>query len=205
MKDTDQVRTREERDKLVMASKMEKPGETKNGKRIAEDDESEWKPHTKRQKTATKSEIILKELAAENQAYQLADPKNEESGIAPLINLKDTWMFHTECAPPVYNVDKHTYKIDHLLYIYISEQNDIILIGIKKFFANAPSRILKPGKNGIYVIVDQYRTLIDKKDSISKAIKQITEDKDGKGWIKMEETKLTEKDKPGAHTNIKLF
>ncbi|XP_063397709.1 uncharacterized protein LOC134682039 [Mytilus trossulus] len=186
-KDTDQVRTRRERDKLVMASKMEKPGQTTKGK-----------PHTKKQKTATESENILKELAAENQAYQLADPKNEESGIAPPINPKDTRMFHRECAPRIYNVEKHTYEIDHLLYIYISKQNDIILVGIKNFFAIAPSRILKPGKTGIYLTVDQYCKLISKGDSISKAIQQIKEDKEGKGLIKMDETKLTEKDKSVA-------
>lgn len=195
MKDTHQVRTRGERDKLVMASKMDKPEETKKGERIADDDESEQKPHTEKPKTPKQSEQELHE--AEKQAYQLADPKNEESGLASLSNPKDT-RFHTECAPPIYNVDKHTYKIDHLLHIYISEQNDIILVGIKYFFANAPSRILKPGKKGIYLTVDQYRTLIDMKGSISKAIEQIKKDTDGKGWIEMEETKLTEKDKPVA-------
>lgn len=189
----------------MMASKMDKPEETKKGKRIADDDESEQKPHTKKLKTPKQSEKELHEVIAEKQAYQLADPKNEESGLAPPINPKDSWMLHLECALPVYNVDKHTYEIDHLLYIYISEQNDIILVGIKSFFANAPSRILKPGKKGIYLTVDQYRTLIDMKGSISKAIEQIKKDTDGKGWIEMEETKLTEKDKPGVHTNIKLF
>lgn len=198
MKDTDQVRTRGERDKLVMASKMDKPEETKKGKRIADDDESEQKPHTEKPKTPKQSEKELHEVIAETQAYQLADPKNEESGLASLSNPKDTWMFHTESAPPVYYVEKHTYEIDHLLYIYICEQNDIILVGIKYFFANAPSRILKPGKKGIYLTVDQYRTLIDMKDSISKAIEQIKEETDGKGFIKIEETKLTEKDKPVA-------
>ncbi|CAC5400518.1 unnamed protein product [Mytilus coruscus] len=154
-----------------LALKTEKP-ETKKGKRIADDDES-WKPHTKKPKTATQSE---KELAAEKQAYQIAD-HYEESHLEPPITNR---MINSPFEPRIYTGGEHTHQIEDFLHIYISKQKDIVLVGIIHFYAKAPSIILKPGMKGIYLTVDQYRRLIDKRVSISNAIKQIKEDTEGK-------------------------
>lgn len=154
LKDTDQQRIRKAHEKLVVALTTGKP-EVKKGKRTADDDESEWKPHTKKPKTATHSE---KELT----------------------------------------VGKHTYQIQDFLYINISRWRVIVLVGIREYYRTAAGGKLRPGKKGISLTVDQYRTLINERLSISKAIEQIKEDKEGKDAIKKKKTKQTKKDKQVA-------
>ncbi|XP_063397708.1 poly [ADP-ribose] polymerase 1-like [Mytilus trossulus] len=156
LKETDQERIRKAREKLVLSLTTRKP-ETKKGKRIADDDESEWKPPTKKQKISTQPE---KELT----------------------------------------VGKHTYQIQDLLHINISRWKDIILVGIREYYRPTTGGQLRPGKKGISLTVDQYRTLIDQKLSISKAIQHIKEDLERKEAIKKKTKKQTKK---GKH--IKLF
>ncbi|CAC5400520.1 unnamed protein product [Mytilus coruscus] len=150
---TDQERIRKAHEKLVLASKTEKP-ETKKGKRIADVDESEWKPHTKKPKTATQSE---KELAAEKHAYQIPD-HYEESHLAP----PTLWMMKSDrYAKTIYTGGEHTYKIENLSHIYISKQKDIVLL-LLKYTSENKKTIVKSefisGSQQVVVDIRDYST-----------------------------------------------
>ncbi|XP_071178910.1 poly [ADP-ribose] polymerase 1-like isoform X2 [Mytilus edulis] len=152
LKETDQERIRKAREKLVLSLATGK-AEAKKGKRTADDDESEWKPPTKKIKKSRTTTHLEKELT----------------------------------------VGEHTYLIQDLLHINISRWRDIVLVGIREYYRPTTGGKLRPGKKGISLTVDQYRTLIDQKLSISKAIEQIKEDLERKEAIKQKKQKQKKK------------